>query len=685
MQPRESIRLRTVYLEQLKEWLSNAEGPNLIEWTEATKQDNLLGMAVSFDPLRYFPPCGGECCGWNGSGLQTCLHPHRVFQLIADDPHGLIHQSKGEALWGMFDIPQCLSWEWGVPTLQGLSCACGTLLKGASKQPLFEESCYKLPGLQAPLGTWLSPKTNEWARYISVPHLIGTASYLLTPHQEGGLPEGFRSSSTLCVSLSAPDQDHWSIHADKKFTKIVKLLAEELLQRQEEAEDKEEAEEKEEDTEEQGGEAAATAATTAELSTSTISAMEINEGGDGSNSGAPPPHSVSTQRPLEHMMRDIAFEAKDGDIIFPITPVGGPPPYNHKLLVENHKKVEEVMKKICSLHLQAIYNAGAVRQVDWILAELLMAQFTRVNQMMGKDLNTSLWELFTIMEASGETLLGELKTALGPKVSNLVSYNLQQVMESHNSCLYMSLTKVLVFLDSGTWEGCNFLEDLVKSLQTNKELKKLVTTLSGQISAFEDHVWELALSEELAEEEVALHVNLALIATRPIIGNYFNRVLEGLMGSLGIKVHEDEDPPRSTQEGLERHLAEKLQRSSASAPSLEGCESRGLHVGYSLEYADSEKGPSVPALSSMALPNLLDVIDHLRLGMSTPSDEAKPSEEQQDLLESLAVKGVPKSSKTKDVYQRFMNILKVRPHIWDPAPTLKLRDPKGTHPYLLDG
>ena len=65
----------------------------------------------------------------------------------------------------------------------------------------------------------------------------------------------------------------------------------------------------------------------------------------------------------------------------------------------------------------------------------------------------------------------------------------------------------------------------------------------------------------------------------------------------------------------------------------------------------------MPALSSMALPNLFDMINHLQLGMSTPSDEDKPSEEQQDLLESLAVKGVPKSSKTKDVYQKFMSIL----------------------------
>ena len=97
-------------------------------------------------------------------------------------------------------------------------------------------------------------------------------------------------------------------------------------------------------------------------------------------------------------MRDIGLEAKDGDIIFSITPVCRPPPYDHELSAENCKRVEEAMKKICSLHLQ---TAGAVRQVDRILAELLMAQFTRVNQMMGMDLNISLQEFFTVKETSG--------------------------------------------------------------------------------------------------------------------------------------------------------------------------------------------------------------------------------------------------------------------------------------------
>ena len=249
----------------------------------------------------------------------------------------------------------------------------------------------------------------------------------MSPHHEGSLPEeGFSSSSSLCVRLAAPDQDHWSIRVDKRFAKIVSRPAEEHQQRLWEAKGKEETEVKEVRVEDKKGEEAAAVATTAvELPNSTTSAMETGEGREGPDSGAPPAHPVPVQRPLECLMRDMGLEAKKGDIIFPITPIGRPPPYDHELSAENHKTAEEAMKKIRSLHLQAIYNAGAVRQVDRILAELLMAQFTRVNQMMGADLNTSLQEFFTVIEMSGGILLEELKTALGPMVSNLVPYNLQ--------------------------------------------------------------------------------------------------------------------------------------------------------------------------------------------------------------------------------------------------------------------
>ena len=73
MQPMESIRLHTVYLEQLKEWHSNAEGPDLINQLEASKEDHLLGMAVSFDPVHYYPARGVDAVVGMGLVFKSSL------------------------------------------------------------------------------------------------------------------------------------------------------------------------------------------------------------------------------------------------------------------------------------------------------------------------------------------------------------------------------------------------------------------------------------------------------------------------------------------------------------------------------------------------------------------------------------------------------------------------------------
>ena len=348
MQSRDSIGLCTVYLEQLKEWLSNAEGPNLIEGMEATKPDRLLGMAVSFDPVCYYPP----------TGLNAMVGMGLVFK-----PAYIPMVSFSSLLTTLMD--------WSINPKERLSEACLTFLNVSPESEVYL-LCKDYPVLvdlisqelisshfiwsrvtnfrafKLPFVCGLNPRSNEWAQYVSIPCLVGTASYLLTPHHEGSLPEeGFRSSSSLCVSLATPDQDHWSIHVDKKFTKIISQLVEEHQQRLQEAKDKEETEVKEERMEDQRGEeATAAAATAVELPNSTASAMETGGDGEGPDSGAPPAHPVPNQRPLEHLMRDIGLEAKDGDIIFPITPVGRPPPYDHELSAENCKKEEEAMKKI---------------------------------------------------------------------------------------------------------------------------------------------------------------------------------------------------------------------------------------------------------------------------------------------------------------------------------------------------
>ena len=86
----------------------------------------------------------------------------------------------------------------------------------------------------------------------------------------------------MCVRLATPDQDHWSIQMDKKFTKIISWLVEEHQQRLQEAKKKEGTEVKEERVEDQKGEEAA-AVIAIELPNSTASVMETGRDGEGPN------------------------------------------------------------------------------------------------------------------------------------------------------------------------------------------------------------------------------------------------------------------------------------------------------------------------------------------------------------------------------------------------------------------
>ena len=94
-----------------------------------------------------------------------------------------------------------------------------------------------------------------------------------------------------------------------------------------------------------------------------------------------------------------------------------------------------------------------------------------------------------------------------------------------------------------------------------------------------------------------------------------------------------------------------------------------------MEFVDEGKGPLVPALSSTTLPNLLDAINHLQLRAPPPSKEAEPPKEHNDLLDLLAVKDAPKPSNTKDIYQKFLNILEEWLSTKSLKPALEPEDP----------
>ena len=165
----ESIRLCTVYLEQLKEWLSNAEGPEMIDQLEASNEDRLLGMAVSIDPVRYYPAQGVDALVGMGLVFKPAYIPTVSFSSLLVTLMDWLTNSKerlSEACMTFLNIspksevyPLCRDY----PVLMDLFSK-GLVSSHFTRSHVTNFRAFKLPLIRG-----ISPKTNKWARYISIP------------------------------------------------------------------------------------------------------------------------------------------------------------------------------------------------------------------------------------------------------------------------------------------------------------------------------------------------------------------------------------------------------------------------------------------------------------------------------------------------------------------------------------
>ena len=311
------------------------------------------------------------------------------------------------------------------------------------------------------------------------------------------------------------------------------------------------------------------------------------------------------------------------------------------------RTIKVLLERLHALHLQALFEMGSVRVVDRVSAEQLMANFAHVNLVMGEDLNQSLRSLVDTTKGACSGLLADIRTALGPTMFSMAEVNISQAVEKYHQRVDFSLTQTLAYLDCARRDARTFLRERASSLKSNEELEEMVAALSERLSNHSRQVWDVVLSSEMNDPRVGMRVNAALSAIRPMVANYFGGVLEGLMGSLSLSPPNGEGLARSTQEGVERRVAVALQRRS----SQDGVKLQGLHVDYSHDFATRDVGIPIPALSSTALPNLLETMDRLRSNLPPVPAQPRAILKEEALFKKLLQVQAANKGENTEVYR----------------------------------
>ena len=125
---------------------------------------------------------------------------------------------------------------------------------------------------------------------------------------------------------------------------------------------------------------------------------------------------------------------------------------------------EQVLKTTCkvlgclhTLHLQMMHEIGSVREVDQILARTLMAEFARLQLIVGEDFTKSLLALCSDLEASCEALVSVIVRTIDLYPNDPVAHQVKAVLQTFQQSTSMKVTLPLMELEAARGDMEEFM------------------------------------------------------------------------------------------------------------------------------------------------------------------------------------------------------------------------------------
>ena len=212
--------------------------------------------------------------------------------------------------------------------------------------------------------------------------------------------------------------------------------------------------------------------------------------------------------------------------------------------------VHDTLDQVYALCLETLQEMGFIQEVDRALAKSIMAEFLRLQLIVGDYLNTSLWAIHADLEATMTELMRDMDIAAQNSTA-LPSENpaVRVALHRFTDLVRLKLALPLAQVDTAREDMQRFLHHHLEELHSQTDMKNLIDSLSQRIAAHQSRVHQIVYSKPLENIEVTLQVLLGVAADQPVESNFFPGILEGLLGRLGITAPGEKNPPTSAKEG----------------------------------------------------------------------------------------------------------------------------------------
>ena len=149
-----------------------------------------------------------------------------------------------------------------------------------------------------------------------------------------------------------------------------------------------------------------------------------------------------------------------------------------------------------------MHEMGSVREVDRTLAQTLMAEFVRLQLIVGEDLTKSLMALHTDLEASCAVLVSNMMRTMDLYPDDPMSRQVKAALRKFQQTTSLKVTLPLTELEAAREDMEVFMQSRLQELSSQTESRELIGKLSQKLADHMSRVRELVQVPELTEGEV---------------------------------------------------------------------------------------------------------------------------------------------------------------------------------------
>ena len=276
----------------------------------------------------------------------------------------------------------------------------------------------------------------------------------------------------------------------------------------------------------------------------------------------------------------------------------------------------EILEHIHTIHLQTMHEMGSVRELEWTLVCTLMAEFVRLQLIIGEDLAKSLIALRSDLETSCEALSSDFARTLNLHSDDPVFPQVKELIQKFQQFDSIKVNLPLMELGAAREDIEGFLQRCLCEISSQSESQEMTEELSWTLSAHASRIWEVIQAPRLHEPAVFQRVMVGLAMDQPLEAIFFPGILGGLTGRLGLMPPGVVDPPTSARAGMSQWwavaLREAVMRNEGRDIDLEQATPNvvhpGLHLDYDLDCWTWRVDDIAPTLTSPLLSGLVSNI-----------------------------------------------------------------------------